>query len=162
MITVREKLAFKIEKSKLGLQKLLEHFIQPIAHLPFAICKISKPDNIVYSLRQHILNIDVTLPHIDTIKHVHAYKTSYIDTGTNGNSVTDQMQHYEEKQKEEETEEEIGTTQEQSVAVFLKGMDDYKDTDSSLGIQLNQMLSKYNLRKTRLEQREKEVSKILM
>ncbi|KMR01454.1 wd repeat-containing protein 52 [Lasius niger] len=160
MITVREKLAFKIEKSKLGLQKLLEHFIEPIAHLPFAICKISKPDNIVYSLRQHILNIDITLPHIDTIKDVHAHRTPYIDTGTNGNSVTDRMQHYEEKQREKqkegEIEEEIGTTQEQSVAVFLKGID-YKDTDSSLGIQLNQMLSKYNLRRTRLEQREKEI-----
>lgn len=78
-------------------------------------------------------------------------------------SVTDRMQHYEEKQREKqkegEIEEEIGTTQEQSVAVFLKGID-YKDTDSSLGIQLNQMLSKYNLRRTRLEQREKEVSTI--
>lgn len=41
MIIVREKLAFKIEKSKLRLQKLLRYFIQPIAHLPFAICKIS-------------------------------------------------------------------------------------------------------------------------
>jgi len=41
MIIVREKLAFKVEKSKLRLQKLLKHFIQPIAHLPFAICKMS-------------------------------------------------------------------------------------------------------------------------
>ncbi|XP_070154334.1 cilia- and flagella-associated protein 44 isoform X2 [Polyergus mexicanus] len=160
MITVREKLAFKIEKSKLGLQKLLEYFIQPITHLPFAICKISKPDNLVYSLRQHILNIDVTLPHINTIKHVHAYTTPLINTGINGNSVTDdKMQNYEEKerekQKEGKTEEEIDITQEQSVALFLNGLN-YKDTDSSLGIQLNQMLNKYNLRKTRLEQREKE------
>lgn len=41
MIIVQEKLAFKIEKSQLGLQKLFEYFIQPITHLPFAICKIS-------------------------------------------------------------------------------------------------------------------------
>lgn len=72
----------------------------------------------------------------------------------------DKMQHSEEKQgekqRERETEEEMSTTQEQSVT-FLKGID-YKDTDSSLGIQLNQMLNKYNLRRTRLEQREKEVS----
>lgn len=75
------------------------------------------------------------------------------------------MQNYEEKerekQKEGRTEEEIDITQEQSVALFLNGLD-YKDTDSSLGIQLNQMLSKYNLRKTRLEQREKEVSNYLV
>ncbi|XP_050459151.1 cilia- and flagella-associated protein 44 isoform X5 [Cataglyphis hispanica] len=156
MIIVHEKLAFKIEKSQLGLQKLFEYFIQPITHLPFAIYKISKPDNLVYSLRQHILNIDVTLPHINAIKHVHAYKTPF-NTGINGNSVMDdKAQNYEEKQREEgKTEEETSTTQEQSVALFLKDID-YKDTDSSLGIQLNQMLNKYNLRKTRLEQREKE------
>ncbi|KAL6428441.1 hypothetical protein ACFW04_008603 [Cataglyphis niger] len=157
MIIVQEKLAFKIEKSQLGLQKLFEYFIQPITHLPFAICKISKPDNLVYSLRQHILNIDVTLPHINAIKHVHAYRTPF-NTGINGNSVMDdKAKNYEEKQREKEgkTEEETSTTQEQSVALFLKDID-YKDTDSSLGIQLNQMLNKYNLRKTRLEQREKE------
>ncbi|EFN70133.1 WD repeat-containing protein 52 [Camponotus floridanus] len=154
MIIIREKLAFKVEKSKLRLQKLLKHFIQPIAHLPFAICKMSKPDNVVYSLRQHTLNIDVILPHIDTIKHVHAYRTPYIDAETNENStMSEKMQHYEGNGGKMENE--ISTKQEQSVAVFLKGID-YKDTDSSLGIQLNQMLNKYNLRKTRLEQREKE------
>lgn len=75
----------------------------------------------------------------------------------------DKAQNYEEKQREKEgkTEEETSTTQEQSVALFLKDID-YKDTDSSLGIQLNQMLNKYNLRKTRLEQREKEVSDYLV
>lgn len=68
------------------------------------------------------------------------------------------VQHYEENERK--MEDEIGTMQEQSVSVFLKGID-YKDTDSSLGIQLNQMLNKYNLRKTRLEQREKEVNTFL-
>ncbi|XP_072743964.1 cilia- and flagella-associated protein 44 [Anoplolepis gracilipes] len=154
MIIVREKLAFKIEKSQLGLQKLLEYFIQPIAHLPFAVCKISKPDNVVYSLRQQILDIDVTLSHRDSIKHVHAYKAPYIDIG---DSIT-KMQHEErqrDKQKEEKVEEEISQMQKQPIAVFLKGIE-HKDIESSLGIQLNQMLNKYNLRKTKLEQREKE------
>lgn len=41
MAAVREKLAFKIEKSELGLQKLVDHFIKPITCLPFAVCKIS-------------------------------------------------------------------------------------------------------------------------
>lgn len=78
-------------------------------------------------------------------------------------SVAKDKMHYEEekreKEKEEKTEEEIDTIREQPIAVFLENID-YKDTDSSLGIQLNQMLSKYNSRKTRLEQREKEVSAI--
>lgn len=68
------------------------------------------------------------------------------------------VQHYEEN--EGKMEDEIGTMQEQSVSVFLKDID-YKDTDNSLGIQLNQMLNKYNLRKTRLQQREKEVGTFL-
>lgn len=72
--------------------------------------------------------------------------------------MSDKMQHYE--GNGDKMENEISTKQEQSVAVFLKDID-YKDTDSSLGIQLNQMLNKYNLRKTRLEQREKEVGTFL-
>jgi len=41
MIAVRGRLAFKVEKSELELQKLLEHFIHPITCLPFTVCKIS-------------------------------------------------------------------------------------------------------------------------
>lgn len=41
MATVRDKLAFKVEKSELKLQKLLEHFIHPITCIPFTVCKIS-------------------------------------------------------------------------------------------------------------------------
>jgi len=41
MMAVRDKLAFKVEKSELELQKLLEHFIHPITYLPFIVCKIS-------------------------------------------------------------------------------------------------------------------------
>lgn len=70
------------------------------------------------------------------------------------------MQHYEEEQREEdkaETEEEIEMTETKPIADFLKGIN-YEDVDSSLGIQLNQMLRKYTLRKTRLEQRKKEVN----
>jgi len=41
MSIVHEKLAFKVEKSELGLQKLLKHFVQPLTCLPFVVCKIS-------------------------------------------------------------------------------------------------------------------------
>lgn len=73
------------------------------------------------------------------------------------------MQHYEEEQREEdkaETEEEIEMTETKPIADFLKGIN-YEDMDSSLGIQLNQILRKYTLRKTRLEQRKKEVNRYL-
>lgn len=71
------------------------------------------------------------------------------------------MQHYEEEQREEEEgiEEETETEkiQEQAIADILKGVD-YENIDSSQGIRLNQMLRKYISRKTRLEEREKQVS----
>lgn len=73
------------------------------------------------------------------------------------------MQHYEEEQREEdkaETEEEIEMTETKPIADFLKGIN-YEDMDSSLGIQLNQILRKYTLRKTRLEQRKTEVNRYL-
>lgn len=72
------------------------------------------------------------------------------------------MQHYKEEKREEnktEAGEEIEMTKMKPIADFLKDIN-YEDVDSSLGIQLNQMLRKYTLRKTRLEQREKEVSAI--
>lgn len=72
------------------------------------------------------------------------------------------MQHYEEEQRKEdkvEREEEIAIAESKPIKDFLKGIN-YEGMDSSLGIQLNQILRKYTLRKTRLEQREKEVNTI--
>lgn len=40
MDLVHRKLAFKVEKSKLRLEKLMNHFIKPITCLPFEVCKI--------------------------------------------------------------------------------------------------------------------------
>jgi len=79
------------------------------------------------------------------------------------NSATDdKMQFYKEKQREEDkakTEEKIEMIETKPIIDFLKDMN-YESMDSSLGIQLNQMLRKYTLRKTKLEQRKKEVSTI--
>lgn len=75
----------------------------------------------------------------------------------------DNIKEQKEERDEEEKEKEqaISIKKEKSqVAEFLKGIN-FKDLDSSLGIQLNQMLRKYNLIKSRLEEREKEVSIIL-
>ncbi|XP_011636228.1 uncharacterized protein LOC105426623 [Pogonomyrmex barbatus] len=154
MAIVREKLAFQMEKSELGLQKLLKHFVQPITCLPFVVCKISKPDNVVYSLRQHILDPNITLPDITTTKSIHKSDKQVI-----GNGVTDDKTQNNEKEQREndkvEEEIEVIKMKEQPIADFLKDIN-YEAMDSSLGIQLNQLLRKYTLRKTRLEQREKE------
>ncbi|XP_014472910.1 PREDICTED: cilia- and flagella-associated protein 44 [Dinoponera quadriceps] len=154
MNAVREKFAFKVEKSEIGLRKLMEHFIHPITGLPFVVCKVLQPDHAVHSLRQHVLNTDGILPHLDTIKHVHTP-----DKQANGVSIANgPMQRYEEERKEEkETEEEAEAErmQEQAIADILKDVD-HEDMDNSQGIRLIQILRKYTLRKARLEEREKQ------
>ncbi|XP_020280668.1 cilia- and flagella-associated protein 44 [Pseudomyrmex gracilis] len=160
MAAVREKLAFKIEKSELGLQKLVDHFIKPITCLPFAVCKISEPDKMVYSLRQRVLDIDDTLLHTDSLKFLHIFDKQRKRL-TNDKTLSyeqereeeqEEMARKEERDAEEETELKIKG---QPLAEFLRGVD-YEDTESSSRIRLNQMLRKYALRKTRLEKREKE------
>jgi len=67
---------------------------------------------------------------------------------------------HEEEQREIEKamkEKLMPTIKEQPIADFLESIN-YKSIDSSLGIQLKQMLHKYTMRKMRLEEREKEVS----
>jgi len=79
------------------------------------------------------------------------------------NSVSkSQMQLDKEKQPEQEeiSEIEIDIAKAKKQPDFLKDIN-VKDADSSLKIQLNQMLRKYMLRKTKLEEREKEVSIIM-
>lgn len=73
------------------------------------------------------------------------------------------MQHYEvERQEEEKVEEvEIEKAKDQTIADIIKDIN-YEDMDSSLAIQLNQMIRKYTLRKTRLEERENKVNIIEM
>ncbi|XP_032671308.1 cilia- and flagella-associated protein 44 isoform X3 [Odontomachus brunneus] len=156
MATVREKFAFKVEKSEIGLQKLLEHFIHPITDLPFVVCKVLQPDNVVHSLRQRVLDVS-TLPRVDTVKHIHVFDKQTNRASSVANGV---MQPYEEEQRQEEEEEikeetETEKIQEQAIADILKGVD-YENLDSSQGIRLNQMLRKYISRKARLEEREKQ------
>jgi len=71
------------------------------------------------------------------------------------------MQLDKEKQVEQEeiSEVEVDIVKTKEQADFLRDIN-IKDADSSLRIQLNQMLRKYMLRKTKLEEREKEVSVI--
>ncbi|RLU19459.1 hypothetical protein DMN91_008016 [Ooceraea biroi] len=148
MTAVREKLAFKMERSELALQKLLEHFIHPITCLPFTICKISQPDDIVYSLRQYILDTDVTLPHNSIENYVCI---------TDDRTIRNRIREKEWRGLEEEGMKEklkMTRAKEQPIANFSESIN-YKNADSNLGIQLKQMLRKYTLRKMKLEEREK-------
>lgn len=86
------------------------------------------------------------------------------------NSILDSQIQLDKEKQSEQTEQEI--LEEEILEVetdiaeakeqpdFLKDIN-ITDADSSLGIQLNQMLRKYMQRKRKLEEREKEVSAIM-
>ncbi|KAF7417837.1 hypothetical protein HZH68_000490 [Vespula germanica] len=56
MDLIHRKEAFQMEKSTLALKKLMDHFIEPITCIPFAVCRILKPDTMVHSIREHKLD----------------------------------------------------------------------------------------------------------
>ncbi|KAG7187866.1 hypothetical protein KM043_013850, partial [Ampulex compressa] len=59
---VHQKLTYKVQKSKLGLYKFLDHFVESTTCLPFAVQKILKPECAVYSLRGQ--KLEHILPHM--------------------------------------------------------------------------------------------------
>ncbi|XP_076637400.1 cilia- and flagella-associated protein 44 isoform X1 [Colletes latitarsis] len=133
----QENLEFQKKKSKLELQKFMNHFITPITHLPFAISSILNEDRTVHSLRELKLNIDNISKYI-VMKHVEEQQRT--------NRIT-----------EEEIEKDIGEIQEEEIQ-YLEGLlaENYSDLTSGLGLKINQMLLKYKEKKRKLIQRQKE------
>ncbi|XP_076666446.1 cilia- and flagella-associated protein 44 isoform X2 [Andrena cerasifolii] len=136
--SMQEKLEFQVEKSKLELQKLMEHFIAPITCLPFTIYGILNQDRGVHSVRELQLNLDNISKHITMIRHLEEQRKT-------GRVVVEKIE--EEKEETEEVEME-----------YFEGLlaEDYSDLSSGLGLQIKQMLSKYKEQKTRLIERKKE------
>ncbi|XP_015431042.1 PREDICTED: uncharacterized protein LOC107187452 [Dufourea novaeangliae] len=137
MALTQGKLEFHIEKSKLGLQKLMDHFVTPITHLPFAVCSILNEDKTVHSVRELKLNIDNVSKHIEIMKH------------------------FEEQQRIEKiipAEIEVREETEEEEIQYLEGLlaENFSDLTSGLGIQINQMLLKYKEKKADLIRRQKE------
>ncbi|XP_053983869.1 cilia- and flagella-associated protein 44 [Hylaeus volcanicus] len=137
----QQKLEFQEQKSKLELQKLMNHFITPITHLPFMVYSILNEDRAVHSLRELKLNFDNISKHIAT-------------------------KHVEEQQRisrivQEEIDDETRETQEEEIQ-YLEGLlaENYSDLTTGLGLQINQMLLKYKEKKRKLIQRQKEWQKL--
>ncbi|KAF7998128.1 hypothetical protein HCN44_009526 [Aphidius gifuensis] len=137
---VHEKMSFTVEKSRLGLKKLMDHFINPITCFPFAVCRISKPDTKVYSLKERILGDDFTKKYNEVVKKIEENKKTIRSL-----EVTSQVKL--------DDEEEISEVSE--IESFLKDLS--PDTiEHKLGVRINQMLRKYRERKLRIEKRAKE------
>nr|XP_033337675.1 cilia- and flagella-associated protein 44 [Megalopta genalis] len=134
----QRKLEFQFDKSKLELEKLMDHFVTPITHLPFAVRSILNEDKEVHSLRELKLNIDTTLKQIETVKQFEEH-------------------HHTDKAQEGEIED-IEEDMDDEEIQYLEGLlaEDYSDLTSGLGIQINQMLLKYKEKKASMIRRQKE------
>ncbi|XP_076298900.1 cilia- and flagella-associated protein 44 isoform X2 [Lasioglossum baleicum] len=139
---MQRKLEFQMEKSRLELEKLMDHFVTPITHLPFAVCSIFNGDKAVHSLRELKLNIDTTLKQMEIVKQF-------------------EEQHQIDRVSQEGIKDSRTETGDEET-YYLEGLlgEDFSDLTSGLGIQINQMLLKYKKKKASLIQREKEWKKL--
>ncbi|XP_031368455.1 cilia- and flagella-associated protein 44 isoform X2 [Apis dorsata] len=140
IILTQQKLEFEVEKNKLQLEKLMNHFIMPITCLPFAVYGILNENKAVYSVRELKLDTDGILKCMKLMKQEERQKTDRI--------IKEQIE--EEKREVEEREIQY---------VELLG-EDFRDLTSGLGLQINQMFSKYKEKKIRLMERQKEWQKL--
>ncbi|KAF3430089.1 hypothetical protein E2986_07212 [Frieseomelitta varia] len=144
----QQKLEFEVEKSKLELQKLMDHFVTPITCVPFAVheclLKFENRNEIraVYSLKELQLDTESILKSIELMKQQD--KPLKI-----GRIIEKQIE--EEKHEPEVSE----------IQYFEAFLDiDFTDVSSGLKIQINQMLSKYKEKKTRMIERQKKWQKL--
>nr|XP_012143308.1 PREDICTED: cilia- and flagella-associated protein 44 isoform X1 [Megachile rotundata] len=136
------KLEFQVEKSKLQLQKLMNHFVMPITCLPFAVCSILNEDKKVHSLRELKLNIENILRCFEKMKQDEKEQRT-------GRLTQEEI----EMEKYESQEEEL-----QDIEILLA--EDYSDLSSGLGLQIKQILTKYKEIKRKLMERQKEWKKL--
>ncbi|KAI4492234.1 hypothetical protein M0802_009924 [Mischocyttarus mexicanus] len=140
MDLVHRKEAFQVEKSKLALKKLMDHFIEPITCVPFAVSRILKPDTMVHSIREHKLDNNFDNIYTQVVNCIAKSKKST------------------KKVKEELATEEIEEQEEQKIKnaeSFLKSLN-LSGIGDKLNTQIIHMLKKYKTRKAKLEERQRE------
>ncbi|XP_076749592.1 cilia- and flagella-associated protein 44 [Xylocopa sonorina] len=137
----QRKLEFQVEKSKLELKKLMDHFITSVTCLPFAVYGVLNENRAVYSLRELKLDIDNISKCMEMMKQEEKQQET-------GRIVQEQIEEkYEPEEKEIE---------------YLEGLlaESFTTLTTGLGLQINQMLSKYKEKKKRLIQRRNEWQKL--
>ncbi|CAL7949001.1 unnamed protein product [Xylocopa violacea] len=137
----QQKLEFQVEMGKLELKKLMDHFITSITCLPFAVYGVLNENRAVYSLRELKLDIDNISKCMEMMKQEEKPQET-------GRIVQEQIE-----EKCEPKEKEIQ---------YLEGLlaEDFITLTSGLGLQINQMLSKYKENKKRLIKRRNEWEKL--
>ncbi|XP_046813292.1 cilia- and flagella-associated protein 44 isoform X1 [Vespa crabro] len=139
MDLVHRKKAFQAEKSTLALKKLMDHFIEPITCIPFAVSRILKPDTMVHSIREHKLDSNFESIYAEVINCIERSKKSMIKKEKE--LTTEEIE--EEKQKIKDTES------------FLKSLN-LSGIEHKLTTQIIHMLEKYKTWRAKLEERQRE------
>ncbi|XP_047346720.1 cilia- and flagella-associated protein 44 isoform X1 [Vespa velutina] len=140
MDLVHRKKAFQAEKSTLALKKLMDHFIEPITCIPFAVSRILKPDTMVHSIREHKLDSNFESIYAEVINCIERSKKSMI------------------KKEKELTTEEIEGEEKQKIKdaeSFLKSLN-LSGIEDKLTTQIIHMLEKYKTWRAKLEERQRE------
>ncbi|KAK2582044.1 hypothetical protein KPH14_002749 [Odynerus spinipes] len=140
MNLVHKKEAFQVEKSELGLKKLMDHFIEPITCVPFAVSRIMKPDTMVCTIREQKLDNTFDETYTDVVNCLASCKKLVIKT---------EEKFAMEEIEEQETQRVKG---EESILMNIN----LTAMQHKLGVQINHMLQKYKTRKAKLDERQKE------
>ncbi|XP_043512128.1 cilia- and flagella-associated protein 44 isoform X2 [Frieseomelitta varia] len=154
----QQKLEFEVEKSKLELQKLMDHFVTPITCVPFAVHGILNEIRAVYSLKELQLDTESILKSIELMKQQDKPLKIEMELQQKVDNVLwEKPTLIIEKQIEEEKHE----PEVSEIQYFEAFLDiDFTDVSSGLKIQINQMLSKYKEKKTRMIERQKKWQKL--
>ncbi|XP_008204820.1 cilia- and flagella-associated protein 44 isoform X2 [Nasonia vitripennis] len=155
MDIVHKKLAYNAEKCKLRLKKLMDHFIEPITCLPFAVKKILKPNAMVYSLRELKLTGDYAIERVDTArKFEDLCQDDRMKRADDQQSVSVNESSRIGMDLNDENADE-GPPKLHGMESFLKGLSP-RTVQFQLGDEINQMLKKYRALKAKLEEQEEE------
>ncbi|XP_011307884.1 uncharacterized protein [Fopius arisanus] len=152
MDLITQRMAFKLEKSKLILKKLMDHFVSPITCLPFAVCRTSKPDKIIHSVKEKKLDEDFQIKYADILQNI---------SQTEDSRKYSQDNHLK-MDKSEDQEEEMSNKEEEikgkidGIVSYLQDQYRLLPDEGKLTVEMKQILRRYNVKRIQMEKRAKE------
>ncbi|KAL7301745.1 hypothetical protein TKK_0005740 [Trichogramma kaykai] len=157
MDIVYRKSEYKQEKCRLRLKKLMEHFIEPITCIPFAVKKILNPDSMVWSLRELKLTGDYAVE--ERHSHADSHETDKPEERQKRRSSIDRLRRSRAMSAYVGDLESDSKQDEPTIELFLKGLSP-RTIQYKLGEEINLMLKKYRSLKAKLEEQEQEWKKL--
>ncbi|XP_014209825.1 uveal autoantigen with coiled-coil domains and ankyrin repeats [Copidosoma floridanum] len=154
MELVHDKLAHDLEKSKLRLKKLMDHFVEPITCLSFVVKKISDPSSMVHSLRELKLTGDYAVGQSDSSRNDEHHQDGAAPANDQQSLLTLDSARTASTLGSGGSDREAGAPV-PGMESFLKGLSP-ETIQFHLGDEINQLLKKYRSLKGKLEEQEQE------